>query len=76
MTVTVASVEGGAEKLAKVVSNFGVETLPLGKVEGGNGRIGIVVGSVNGGAVEVVARLDIIEGGDEVGGLCPCSVDG
>lgn len=68
----VASVDGGAEKLANVVSSRGVDTLPFGKVVGGKGRIGIVVGSVNGGAVDVVARLEIIEGVDEVDGLWPC----
>lgn len=36
-----------------VVTRVGSNTLPFGKVEGGNGRMGIVVGNVNAGRVEV-----------------------
>jgi hypothetical protein len=36
-----------------VVARVGSTTLPPGRVEGGNGRMGIVVGSVKGGRVEL-----------------------
>lgn len=41
--------EEGAEKLGKVVPGVGKERLPPGRVDGGNGRTGMVVGRENGG---------------------------
>lgn len=48
----------GTERLGKVVARVGIMTLPFGRVVGGNGRTGIVVGSVNGGRVEVDCSVE------------------
>jgi len=43
-----------------VVARVGSTTLPFGRVEGGNGRTGIVVGSVKGGRVETDSSREIV----------------
>jgi len=44
---------GSTDVPGKVVARLGVMTLPPGRVDGGMGRMGIVVGSVNAGAVDL-----------------------
>ena len=54
-----AEVQAEEVAFANVVAGVGVDTLPPGNVEGGNGNTGIVVGRVKGGAVLV----ELIKGG-------------